>query len=56
MTVSEVVKEILYLRSILRDVGYTQTAPTNIYEDNLTYIMVSLEGLRHDTRRDEHIT
>ncbi len=30
MVVSEVVKEILYLRSILHDVGYAQTAPTDI--------------------------
>ena len=31
MAASEVGKEILYLRVILRDVGYTQTASTNIY-------------------------
>ena len=29
MTPSEVGKEILYLRTILRDVGHTQTVPTN---------------------------
>ena len=41
MTASEVGKEILYLRAILRDVGHAQTAPTNIYEDNLVCIVMS---------------
>jgi hypothetical protein len=41
MTVNEVGKEILYLRVILRDVGYTQTALTNIYEDNLACTAMS---------------
>jgi hypothetical protein len=36
MTTSEVGKEILYLHVILRDVGYTQTVSTNIFEDNFT--------------------
>jgi hypothetical protein len=31
----EVVKEILYLHTILRDVGYAHTVSTNIYEDNI---------------------
>ena len=30
MAASEVGKEIRYLRAILRDVGYAQTAPTNV--------------------------
>ena len=41
MTVSEVGKEILYLRAILRDVGHSQISPTNIYEDNLVSITMS---------------
>jgi hypothetical protein len=32
---------ILYLRAILRDVGYAKTVPTNIYEDNFTYKVMS---------------
>ncbi len=39
--------EILYLRPILRDVGHAQTAPTNIYEDNLTCISMFTNPVLH---------
>ena len=51
MVVSEVVKGILYLRAILRDVGYTQTATTNIYEDNLVCITMSTNPVRRKSSR-----
>jgi hypothetical protein len=51
MAASEVDKEILYLRSILLDVGYAQTAPTNIYEDNLTCIAMSTNPVRRKSSR-----
>jgi hypothetical protein len=51
MAASEVGKEILYLRSILRDVGYAQTAPTNIYEDNLACIAMSTNPVRRKSSR-----
>jgi hypothetical protein len=41
MDASEFDKKILYLRVILRDVGYGQTVPNNIFEDNLSYIVLS---------------
>jgi hypothetical protein len=51
MAASEVGKEILYLRVILRDAGYTQTAPTNIYEDNLACIAMSTNPVRRKSSR-----
>ena len=51
MAASEVDKEILYLRVILRDVGYAQTAPTNIYEDNLACIAMSTNPVRRKSSR-----
>ena len=44
-------KEILYLRAILRDVGYAQTASTNIYEDNLACIAMSTNPVRRKSSR-----
>jgi hypothetical protein len=59
MAASEVGKEILYLRAILRDVGYAQTTPTNIYEDNLACIAMStnpgLAPVRRKSSRHIHI-
>ncbi len=51
MTVNEVGKEILYLRVVLRDVGYTLHAPTNIYEDILTCIAMSTNPVRRKSSR-----
>ena len=34
-------QEVYYMREILRDFGYTQTAPTHIYEDNLACVTMS---------------
>ncbi len=51
MAASEVGKEIFYLRVILRDVGYAQTAPTNIYEDNLACIAMSINPVRRKSSR-----
>ncbi len=51
MTASEVGKEIVYLRVILRDVGHAPTVPTNIYEDNLTCIAMSTNPVRWKSSR-----
>ncbi len=51
MAASEVGKEILYLRAILCDVGYAQTAPTNIYENNLACIAMSTNPVRRKSSR-----
>jgi hypothetical protein len=53
---SEVGKEILCLCIILRDVGYAQTAPTNIYEDNLANITMSTNPVRRKSSRHIDIT
>jgi hypothetical protein len=50
MAASEIGKEILYLRAILRDVGHAQTAPTDIYEDNLACIAMSTNVRRKSSR------
>ncbi len=51
MAASEVGKEIFYLRVILRDVDYAQTASTNIYEDNLACIAMSINPVRRKSSR-----
>ncbi len=51
MVESEVVKEILYLCVFSRDVGYAQTVPTHIYEDNLACIVMSTNPVR---RKSSH--
>jgi hypothetical protein len=51
MAATEVGKEILYLRVILRDVGYAQTTPTNISEDNLACIAMSTNPVRRKSSR-----
>jgi hypothetical protein len=51
MSVSEVGKEILYLRVILRNVGHEQLAPTDIYEDNLACIAMSTNPVRRKSSR-----
>jgi hypothetical protein len=51
MAASEVGKELLYLRAILHDVGYAQTSPTNIYEDNLACIGMSTNPVRRKSSR-----
>jgi hypothetical protein len=51
MSASEVGKEILYLRALLRDVGHEQLAPTDIYEDNLACIAMSTNPVRRKSSR-----
>ena len=51
MDASEVDKEILYLHTIIYDVGYTQTSPTNIYEDNLACITMSTNPVHRKSSR-----
>ena len=51
MAASEVGKEILYLRALLRDVGHEQLAPTDIYEDNLACIAMSTNPVRRKSSR-----
>jgi hypothetical protein len=51
MAASEVGKEIQYLRALLHDVGFTQLAPTNVYEDNLACIAMSTNPVRRKSSR-----
>ena len=51
MAASEVGNEILHLRALLRDVGHEQTAPTNIYEDNLACIVMSTNPVHRKSSR-----
>jgi hypothetical protein len=39
MAASEGGKEVVYIRAILQDFGFTQKGPTNLYEDNLAVAM-----------------
>ena len=41
MTASEGGKEVVYIRAILQDFGFTQKGPTNLYEDNLAAVAMS---------------
>ncbi len=39
---SEGGKEVVYLRAILQDFGFSQKGPTNLYEDNLAAVAMSI--------------
>ncbi len=41
MAASEGGKEVVYIRAILQDFGYSQQVPTNLYEDNLAAVAMS---------------
>ncbi len=41
MAASEGGKEVVYIRAILQDFGFTQKGPTNLYEDNLAAVAMS---------------
>ena len=42
---------MLYLHEILRDFGYTQENPTNVYEDNLACVTMSENLVRRKLPR-----
>ena len=44
-------QEALYLREILRDFGFTQAAPTEVYEDNLACVAMSEKPVRRKFSR-----
>ena len=44
-------QEVFYMREILRDFGYTQIAPTRIYEDNLACVAMSENPVRRKFSR-----
>ena len=44
-------QEVLYLREILRDFGYAQEGPTNVYEDNLACVAMSENPVRRKFSR-----
>ena len=46
MTASEGGKEVVYIRAILQDFGFTQKGPTNLYEDNLAAVAMSTNPVR----------
>ena len=44
-------QEVYYMREILRDFGYAQTAPTHISEDNLACVAMSENPVRRKFSR-----
>ena len=44
-------QEVLYLREILRDFGFVQTIPTEVYEDNLACVAMSENPVRRKFSR-----
>jgi hypothetical protein len=44
-------QEVYYMREILRDFGFAQTAPTQIYEDNLACVTMSENPIRRKFSR-----
>eukprot|EP00961_Rhodomonas_salina_P238255 3220222-Rhodomonas_salina.1 len=45
---SRAAQEALYLRTMLRDLGYEQTEPTTIFEDNNACIAMSKNPVQRD--------
>jgi len=48
---SQAGQEVIYLRETLRDFGYQQTKPTEIYEDNLACVAMSENPVRRKFSR-----
>lgn len=53
MSVSDVVKEIMWLRFILKELGYTVVKPTIVHCDNKSAIQIARNDTHHD--RTKHI-
>ena len=51
MVANEGGKEVVYMRDILQDFGFTQTGPTNLYEDNLAVVSMSINPIRRKYSR-----
>jgi hypothetical protein len=49
-------QEVYYMREILRDFGYAQSAPTHIYEDNLACVAMSENPVHRKFSRHIDIT
>jgi hypothetical protein len=45
MAASEGGKEVVYIRAILQDFGFTHKGPTNLYEDNLAVVDMSINSV-----------
>ena len=51
MAASEGGKEVVYIRAILQDFGYSQQSPTNLYEDNLAAVAMSINPVHRKYSR-----
>ena len=51
MAASEGGKEVVYIRAILQDFGFSQQGPTNLYEDNLAAVAMSINPVRRKYSR-----
>ena len=51
MAASEGGKEVVYIRAILHDFGFTQMGPTDLYEDNLAAVAMSINPVRRKYSR-----
>jgi hypothetical protein len=53
IAITEVLKEVLYLRKLLFELGFPQTEPTKIYCDNLAAVSLTKNPVIH--QRSKHI-
>jgi hypothetical protein len=51
MAASEGGKEVVYIRAILQDFGFTQKGSTNLYEDDLAAVAMSTNQVRRKYSR-----
>jgi len=51
MAASEGGKEVVHIRAILQDFGFTQQASTKLYEDNLAAVVMSTNPVRRKHSR-----
>ena len=51
MAASQCGQEVVYLREILRDFGFTPTGPTCVYKDNLACVAMSENPVRRKYSR-----
>merc|ERR1712166_76381 len=53
---SEAAKEIMYQRTLLNELGITQTAPTPLYVDNAAAVLDISSELRKFSKKNKHFT
>lgn len=54
-SLSECTKEVLCLRYLLEEIGFTQEKPTTIYQDNIAFVTIAQDANFRTKTRHIHV-